>query len=194
MSSGEKILSSIRQESEERIAQITADADKVYREAIETAEKQAEEIRHSGENKVRMQADKLRKAYQSREELERRNAVLKAKRSEIEKAVAHIHKYLLSMPDKEYFAYLAKLAAKLENKEGVLYFNAKDLKRLPKEFHSEISALGIAAKIAKQPDSSIDGGFILKNGEIEENMTFSALIADRREEIEDIISCELFRE
>ncbi|MBQ8132856.1 MAG: V-type ATP synthase subunit E [Clostridia bacterium] len=194
MSSGEKILSSIRQESEERIAQITADADKVYREAIETAEKQAEEIRHSGENKVRMQADQLRKAYQSREELERRNAVLKAKRSEIEKAVAHIHKYLLSMPDKEYFSYLAKLAAKLEHKDGELYFNARDLKRLPKEFGSEISALGITAKIAKQPDSSIDGGFILKNGKIEENMTFSALIADRREEIEDIISRELFRD
>lgn len=192
MNKGEKILESIRQESEERIAAVTAEADKVYREAIAKAEKQAEEIRHSGEHKVQLQSEKLIKAYKSRAELEKRNALLKAKRTEIEKAIEHIHEYLLSMPENEYFEYIIKLAATLDSTDGVMYFNSKDLKRMSKGFRIAMLDHNVTAAISDIPDDSIDGGFILKNGDIEENMTFSAIIADRREELEDIIGRELF--
>ena len=40
----------------------------------------------------------------------------------------------------------------------------------------------------------IDGGFILKNGDIEENMSFSALLSSNRDSIEDLINRELFAE
>lgn len=194
MSSGEKILSSIRQESKERIDAITADADKTYNEIIEKAKKEAEEIRHSGEYRVRHQAEILLKSYQSRKELEKRNAVLKAKRAEIEKALNHILEYMLGLGDKEYFELVLGLAKRLGKKGGILYFNSRDLKRLPKDFSVRLSGCGIDAKISQTPDDSIDGGFILKNGDIEENMTFSSIIADRREELEDIISRELFKD
>ena len=59
MSSGDKIIASIKQESEERIAQITAEADKIYKETVEKAEKQAQEIRHNGEHRIQLQSEKM---------------------------------------------------------------------------------------------------------------------------------------
>lgn len=194
MSNSEKILSNIKKESEERIAAIKADADKVYNEAIEDAEKQAEEIRHSGEHKVQLQAEKMLKAYKSRAELERRNAILKTKRELIEKAFRHIYEYMLELKDKEYFELVYGLASSLGEIKGIVYFNSRDLKRLPKNFAEKFGGIKGGIEISKIPDDNIDGGFILKNGDIEENMTFSAVLSDRHEEIEDMISKELFRD
>ncbi len=194
MSSGEKILSSIKKESEERIAAITEDADRVYNEAIENAEKQAEEIRHSGEYRIKVQSEKILKSYKSRAELERRNAILKTKRELIEKAYRHIHEYMLGLADKEYFELVAGLASSLGKTNGILYFNSRDLKRLPKDFKKTLCGGKAEIEISAVPDDGIDGGFILRNGDVEENMTFSAVLADRREEIEDMISKELFCE
>ncbi len=194
MSSGEKILSSIKKESEERIAAITEDADKVYNEAIEDAEKQAEEIRHGGRHKVELQSEKLLKAYKSRAELERRNALLKTKRELIEKAFRHIHECMLSLKDKEYFELVSGLASSLGEIKGTVYFNSSDLRRLPKDFAKTLGKGKNGIEISRTPDDGIDGGFILKNGDIEENMTFSAVLEDRREEIEDMISKELFKD
>lgn len=194
MSSGEKILSSIKKESEERVAAITEDADRVYNEEMEKAEKQAEEIRHSGEHKVQLQSERLLKAYKSRAELERRNALLKTKRELIEKAFNHIHEHMLGLKDKEYFQLVAELASSLGEIKGTVYFNSRDLKRLPRDFEKTLCKDKIDMEISKTPDDGIDGGFILRSGDIEENMTFSAVLSDRREEIEDMISRELFRD
>ena len=194
MSSGEKILSSIKKESEERIAALTEDADEVYDEAIKKAEKQAEEIRHNGEHKVQLQSEKLLKAYKSRAELERRNSLLKTKRELIEKAFGHIYECMLSLNDDEYFELVSGLASSLGEINGTVYFNSRDLRRLPKDFAKTLGRGKNGIEISQTPDDGIDGGFILKNGDIEENMTFSAVLSDRHEEIEDMISRELFRD
>ena len=111
MSSADKITASIRKESDERIAAINADAEKTYKEMIEAAEKKAQDIRHAGEHKIQLQSDKLLASYKSREELERRNLILKTKRDEIAKAVEHIYKAMLSLDDNKYFDLVLKLAA-----------------------------------------------------------------------------------
>ena len=80
MSSGEKILARIRQETDDKIAGITADADKVYTEAVKKAEKQAQDIKHEGEHKIQLQSDNMLKALKSKKELERQKAILRTKR------------------------------------------------------------------------------------------------------------------
>ena len=49
------------------------------------------------------------------------------------------------------------------------------------------------AKANNVPNDTIESGCILKKGDIEENMSFSAVISQKREEIEDLISKELFK-
>lgn len=194
MSNAEKILLVIRQESEDRIKTMKEEADKIYSDITKEAEKKAQEIRKNGEHKVHLQAENLLKTYHSRAELEKRNAILKTKRAEIEKTIEYIHQHLLSLENKEYFRFILKLAKKLDNNEGMMYFNTKDLKRMPSGFRNALTDHGIKSTVSDQPDDSIDGGFILKNGDVEENMSFSAVLAANREKLEDIIGTELFKD
>ena len=101
--------------------------------------------------------------------------------------------YLNNLDDNAYFDALYKLAAQLRGKTGVLSLNRKDLDRLPSDFTDKVRAAGLEATVSDTP-ADITGGFILKNGDIEENMDFRALINARRDEIEDFINRELFRQ
>ena len=194
MSNDEKILSVIKKESEEKIKALNDDAEKVYLEITGEAVKKAEEIRRSGEHKVQLQAENLLKAFRSRAELERRNALLRTKRKEIEKTIGMIQKHINSMNEKDYFRFILRLAKNLENTDGVMYFNSSDLKRMPKNFQMILEDHSINSKLSDTPDDSIDGGFILKNGDIEENVSISSLIEEKREKLEDLISSELFKD
>ena len=194
MSNDEKILSVIKKESEEKIKALNDDAEKVYLEITGEAVKKAEEIRRSGGHKVQLQAENLLKAFRSRAELERRNALLRTKRKEIEKTIGMIQKHINSMNEKDYFRFILRLAKNLENTDGVMYFNSSDLKRMPKNFQMILEDHSINSKLSDTPDDSIDGGFILKNGDIEENMSISSLIEEKREKLEDLISSELFKD
>ena len=194
MNNDEKILSVIKKESEEKIKALNDDAEKVYLEITGEAVKKAEEIRRSGEHKVQLQAENLLKAFRSRAELERRNALLRTKRKEIEKTIGMIQKHINSMNEKDYFRFILRLAKNLENTDGVMYFNSSDLKRMPKNFQMILEDHSINSKLSDTPDDSIDGGFILKNGDIEENMSISSLIEEKREKLEDLISSELFKD
>ncbi len=194
MSNDEKILSVIRQESEEKIKALSDDAEKVYLEITSEAQKKAEEIRRGGEHKVQLQSDNLLSAFRSRVELERRNALLKTKRKEIEKTIDMLREHIISLNDKDYFKFILRLAKKLESTKGEMFFNSRDLKRMPKNFSLVLADHSIESTLSSVPEDSIDGGFVLKNGDIEENMSISSLIEEKREQLEDLIGSELFKD
>lgn len=193
MSSGEKILSSIRSDSEVSIGKIRDESREKCEKAISKGRKKAQEITEAAELKKVQQTERLTKANNSRTELEKRNMLLSAKRAEIDKAVKHILNYMETLETKEYFELVCRLASTLGNKEGVVFLNEKDLKRAPKDFEKRLNQSGIKATLSQTPDNSIKSGFILKNGDIEDNMSFDAIIAERREAIEDLINRELFK-
>lgn len=194
MGNDEKILSVIRQESEEKIKALSDDAEKVYLEITSEAQKKAEEIRRGGEHKVQLQSDNLLSAFRSRVELERRNALLKTKRKEIEKTIDMLREHIISLNDKDYFKFILRLAKKLESTKGEMFFNSRDLKRMPKNFSLVLADHSIESTLSSVPEDSIDGGFVLKNGDIEENMSISSLIEEKREQLEDLIGSELFKD
>lgn len=192
MSSGDKILRVIREDSEAAVAEIRSASEKNCDEIVRKGKAKADEIRKAGEKKKEEQTLRLEKTCQSRVELEKRNAVLKAKRDEINKAVTAAEQYMASLDTAEYFALLYRFAATLRNKTGVIFLNAADLKRVPADFEQQFLKAGVKGKLSKEPDNTIKNGFILKNGDIEDNMSFAAVIADKREAIEDLINRELF--
>ena len=192
MSSGEKILSVIRADSEQTIAQIQSESEKKCRSILTKAEEKAAEIRRNAEQKKAGQTARLQKSYQSRRELEKRNLLLKAKRTAIDQAVISILRDMEQLETQAYFALFYRLAATLEVKEGVVVLNEADLRRVPTDFVAQMAKSGLQVTVSPTPDNRITGGFILKNGDIEENMPFAALMADRREAVEDVINRELF--
>ena len=194
MSSGEKILSVIRADSEETIAEIKKQSEEKRQAILSKADEKAKEIAQTAQIKKAELTDRLKKSNQSRIELEKRSTVLKTKREEIEKAVRKISDSMKNLNDEAYFRLIYRLASTLGKKEGVILLNTRDLKRVPKDFLSEMAKSSITATLSNVPDDRIDSGFVLKNGDIEDNMSFDAIIAEKREAIEDVINRELFKD
>lgn len=194
MSSGEKILSVIREDSEKTIEEIKSQSKDKCSSIIEKAKAKADEIISNAEKKKAEQTEKLTKASKSRIELEKRNILLKAKRKEIDKAVDAVLVYMSELEDKQYFELIYKFASTLGNKEGIVFLGERDIKRVPEDFEKKLSESGIKATLSMIPDKSIKTGFILKNGDIEDNMSFESVIAEKREAVEDLINRELFKD
>ncbi|MCD8026041.1 MAG: hypothetical protein LUF33_03700, partial [Clostridiales bacterium] len=97
------------------------------------------------------------------------------------------------LDDKAYFELIYELAKTLGGANGEILLNQKDLSRLPDDFTQRLSESGVTAAVNKSA-VDISGGFILKSGDIEENMSFESVIADKRDLLEDLINRELFVE
>ena len=100
--------------------------------------------------------------------------------------------YLCDLDDKSYFDIIYSLIHKLSAENGIIYFNRADTKRLPKDIDKKFLSIGIDAKIGDAP-VQIRGGFIFKNSDIEDNMSFEALLSEKKDEVEDLINRCLFK-
>jgi V/A-type H+-transporting ATPase subunit E len=191
MSGGDKILSRIKADCDESISLINFDCDKVCEEILSKGKEDADKASKDALAKAEKTAAQMKSSFASRAELSRRNALLKKRREEIDITIDAVSDYLLGLDAESYFNIIYKLSSKLSGKEGVVFLNQKDLQRLPSDFEKKLSESGIKAQVSSEP-VKIDGGFILKCGDIEENMSFSAVLSANREKIEDLINRELF--
>ena len=191
MNGGDKILERIRSDSDSAVQEILSEAQKNCELIIAQANAQADKSVDEICSKAKAKYAQINASSKSRAELQTRNALLKRRRTEIDKTVGELQSYLVNLGDKEYFDALYSLAAQLKGKSGMVFLNAKDLNRLPSDFEAQLKSRGLDASVSGE-SADITGGFVLKSGDIEENMDFSALISARRDEIEDLINKELF--
>lgn len=191
MNGGEKILNRIKADSDVTIKQIENDANNTCSQIIADAKSEAKKSADTIIEKAKAKAMQINSSSKSRAELEKRNALLKKRREEIDITLDKILEYMLSLDNKSYFELLYKLCAKIGTADGEMILNNKDYRRLPSDFTKRLSEMGINVRMG-HVHSDICGGFILKHGDIEENMDFSALISEKRDEIEDLINRELF--
>lgn len=191
MNGSERILSRIRTDCDESVRKIETHAQHEHDRIIADAQHRADTQAAAVAEKTAQKRAQLETSSQSRAQLARRNALLKQRRKEIDTTVEELEAYLLGLGDNEYFEALYRLAAKLRGKSGELFLSKKDLKRLPENFTERMAAAGVDASVSQTP-ADITGGFILKCGDVEENMEFAAIISSKRDEIEDLINRELF--
>ena len=193
MNNGDKILGSIKSDCDKAVSVINADSAKVCDEILAKGRADAEKAAKEVNAKAQKRAVQMKAASTSSAELEKRNTLLKKRREEIDITFKAIYDYLINLDGENYFNIIYKLCSKLSGRKGEMLFNSKDLERLPKDFEARLEAIGLNAKVSKST-ADITGGFILKCGDIEENMSFSSMLSDRREQIEDLINRELFAE
>lgn len=191
MGGGEKILNRINADCDERISRINSEADIKCSQIMADAQKQAQQLSDDITKKAAARVLQIKSAAKSRAELETRNALLKKRREEIDITYKAVLAKMTSLADNEYFDIIYALAKKLCGKEGVVMLNENDLQRMPDDFISRLEQSGVKAQISGTP-ANISSGFILKCGDIEENMDFAAILADKRDLIEDLINHELF--
>ena len=192
MSSGDKILNRISLDCDERISQIGAETDEKCAQIMAQAKLDADKISAEIADRARSKVKQMQAASKSRCDLETRNAFLKRRREEIDKTYSEILNKMKNLPDEDYFELIYTFAKKLSGMSGVVLLNKKDMNRLPKNFLARLEECGVKAELSKMP-CDIESGFILKCGDIEENMDFSAILSEKRDAIEDFINQELFK-
>ena len=192
MSSGDKILNRISLDCDERISQIGAETDEKCAQIMAQAKLDADKISAEIADRAQSKVKQMQAASKSRCDLETRNAFLKRRREEIDKTYSEILNKMKTLPDEDYFALIYTFAKKLNGMSGVVLLNEKDMNRLPKNFLARLEECGVKEKKKKTP-CDIESGFILKCGDIEENMDFSAILSEKRDAIEDFINQELFK-
>lgn len=190
MTSSEKILAGIAEESKTQADKINSDAEKQSADIIAAAkaeaETDAEKIRADAEKK----AELIINSGKSSAELLKRDMALNCRRELIEKALNFVADTVNAYGDKDYFDFLLTLIKKEKlNGKGEVYLSVKDKARDIAAFKSELSALDLTLS---DTFADINGGFILKYGDIQINGELSALIHEKRDVLTDELNKALF--
>ena len=190
MTSSEKILAGIAEESKAQADKINSDAEKQAADIIAAAkaeaETDAEKIRADAEKK----AELIINSGKSSAGLLKRDTALNCRRELIEKALNFVADTVNAYGDKDYFDFLLTLIKKEKlNGKGEVYLSVKDKARDIAAFKSELSALDLTLS---DTFADINGGFILKYGDIQINGELSALIHEKRDVLTDELNKALF--
>ena len=190
---------------EKIIDRISGDAQAEIDAILTAANAEAAQIVAKYEAQAKAEADEILKrgsaAAAEREErlasmaqMEGRKAELAAKQEVIEEAFELALKKLQALPEEQYVELLAGLAAKasVTGKE-TLIFSAKDCDSVGAKVVAAANAkLTNGALTCSEETRSIDGGFILSDGAVEVNCSFTTLVRLQKSEITGDVSRVLF--
>lgn len=195
MSGLDKILAEIRDEAaaeaKQSLDSARAQADKVLAQARDDGQAQTDRIMANARQDV---AD-IERSRESALALQRRQRTLAQKQILLAETLKKAQDSLKALTAGEYFDLLVKLAQNAaEPGEGVLLLNPADKKRMPADFEKKLAgALPGGASLSISDDTrDIDGGFVLKYGDIEENCSFGSVFNARADEFSDLIRDTLF--
>ncbi len=190
----EKIVTAIREEAQ---AEAKAVIDQAHAEAahiLSEEKSKSDALCAEIEASARQQSAHIERAAASAAELQRRRRLLEAKQEMLAHTMEEALKELYALPEEAYFSLLIQMAAACaEPMEGELLLSGRDLSRCPDDFVQRLGqALPNAALSLSRETRPIDGGFILKYGDIEHNCSFRAVFDARREELTDKVRGILF--
>lgn len=193
----EKILKVIEDDANAHAGEIIAkaqnEADEIIKAAKQEADKKCSEI--TAKSDADLQAVLSRS--ESAAALQEKKKILDAKQQIISNVITKARATLAGLSDSEYIDIILKMVKKYaHNKEGIILFSQTDKKRLPADISNKLSA-ALAGKpgavlVVSEAVATIDGGFVLKYGDIEENCSFDALISAAKEELSDQVNAILF--
>ena len=190
----DKILGSIKAESDEAVAKRIGDAKTRAEEIKKSAEESVRDECRSIEERGKRGAEDTVSRAESAAALLKRKTILSEKQDIIAGIFEEAEKKLISLPDDQYVDTIMKIAVKNAlPEEGTIIFSDADKKRLPTSFEKDLNSRLKAGKLILSSDK-IDtvGGFVLSYGGVEQNCTFRALIDAGREKLTDKVSKVLF--
>ena len=166
-------------------------ADEITARYEAQAKRESEEILARGRRNAEERVERLASVAQ----LEARKMELAAKQEMIAKAFDLAMEQLLDLPESEYVALLASLAAKasVTVKETVI-LSQKDRTRYGKQVVTQANEkLGGAHLTLSEQSRPIKGGLILADGDVEVNCTFETLVRLQKGALEQQVAQVLFQ-
>lgn len=192
----EKIIDRILEDAKAEAETIREKAEEEAGAVLRGADESLERLKKEAEEKEELEKKSLRARAESSAALKKRQMILEAKQDMIREQIERAYKSLLNMEEAEYFDLMETMIRRFSlPKEGEICFSEIDLKRLPTGFEERIEKAaeekGGRLKIRKEP-AAVDGGFLLIYGGVEENCSFAALFAAKKDEFSDRIHGLLF--
>lgn len=197
MSGLDKMTARIIEEAETSAAEVISEAGRAAEELLARARKEAEANAEAIVDRARREGAGQEKRKEAALDMQRKQAILRAKQEMIGEVLENAYRQVLQMDEAQYFGLMEKLLIKyVLPEEGEISFSEKDLKRMPADFPAVIERTAKAAGGAltlKKEAASIEGGFILAYGGVEENCTLRAVFDSKKEELSDMVNRTLFR-
>lgn len=192
MTGTQTMIERILADAEDEAGRILRQAENEADERLRQARMEADRELARWETETAARCETVLRQARSQAKLMVRDARLLRRRHWIDETLKLTLTRLYGLPDKEYIAFLETLLEKNALPgEGILRLNARDLNR------EGIAALnreltgGRRITLSDQP-IELDGGFLLQYDEIEMNCGFSAMLEEKREELEDLLNQVLF--
>ena len=186
MSGIDKIIQQIEADTDQVCSSVIGAAQQKADAIIAAAKKEAQQIVADGKDSTAARVVDIKKRGDSAADLEEKRVMLYTKQQIITTMLGEGLAAAKALPDDEYFNLLEKMAAKYSQPEdGVIYFNKKDLERLPAGYLERLNQAAKGKIILADTVVPIEAGFILQYGGIEQNCSFDAIFAGEAENLSD---------
>lgn len=186
MSSEKKIIDKIVADAVAEKAQILEKSKKEADAVIQKAQEQSAKIMENEDVLSDAEAEKARGKEISGAEMEAKKMILATKQNCIKMALDRVKQKLSALSDEEYVNMIVAMMAAAEKGEEVI-FSQKD-----KQNEALMSKMAEKNIVVSEETRELDGGFVVKKGEIEYNYSFEAILTVEKENIEQIAAEILF--
>ena len=213
-----KILSEAQADAAHTIAEAQAKCDAVRAEYARRADALVEQQRED----ARREGERLTARAKSGVAMDKRNILLAARADMIDETYAAAYAELKSLPEEDYLALLVRLltdalvTCREERKQNLALYGDEEVTAEPEQYEVILNPrdrdtygekllagvrravvgkveTGVLDKLVLSSDTAhIDGGLILKYGDVETNCSFEVVFADVRERTEAEVSRMLF--
>lgn len=189
----DKIMERIRQDAQAQQDAARAQTEEQLAHIRQDFQRQAEQLTREQELLGQQAAQRRREQLESSAGMERRQMLLAEKQSCIDEAFAAAARQLRSLPREEYARVLARLAVAAGSGREELILSAADRAELGQVVVEQANALkGGAAFTLSQETRELNGGLILKDGDVEYNCSFDTQLRLLRESMAADVAAILF--
>jgi len=191
MAGTDKLTDAILKEASEKASAILSEAEGYAKEAVEKASAEAASLKEEADKKAATAKAAYLERMESQSSLQKRQIFLKKKQDLISEVTKAAYEKLSGADTASYFTMLEGLVKKYAHtgESGEIALSSKDLARIPDSFKASLESLSLSLS---DKAASIDSGFILKYGGIEENCSLKALFEEKQDALQDAIAKELF--
>lgn len=177
----EDILKKIEQEANQEIENIKLEWDNKIKKEKKSIDKKIKKMYEDEIQKVEKEIEQSERKRILDAKLEQRNVILKKKIEIINNIFSEVFEKILNYNENKYFNILIDLIKKgTETKDEEIILNEKDKKKFGDKI---LKVLKGKYKISDET-RDIKGGVILKNGDIETNLSLDFIFKDKREKLE----------
>lgn len=194
MKGTEKIIAHIRSDAEAKAAAILAQAEQQCAVIREDYDKQAKTVYtdkiRSGVKECQDRVDSMSRIAQ----MEAKKSILALKQEMVSEGFVKAREMLVGLPEEQYVALLAKLAANASvTGDETIVLNESDKARLGDKVAEAANArLGGGKLTTAQESGDFAGGLVLRRGNIEVNCTVELLVELCRDEMSAELASKLF--